>query len=343
MSSIKKAIVARQILGERFGVAPKAPRATAFAPANIALCKYWGKRDEDLNLPVTASLSVSLGTLGTETTVSLASGPKDEISLNGHPVADDAPFARALTAYLALFRPTPALHLRVETKNTVPTAAGMASSASGYAALILALNSFFGWELTLPQLSILARIGSGSACRSVYTGFVEWSVGAAADGMDSYAIPFPGTWPALRLGVIKLSEKQKEISSRDAMKRTRLTSPLYGSWPDKVARDMAIIKESIAARAFESLGRAAESNALAMHATGLGAWPPVLFWLPESLATMRNIWALREDGLPLYFTMDAGPNVKLLFTAEHEAAVRTAFPSVELVAPFSVNHDQRQP
>lgn len=335
MRSIKKADVAGLILGDRRGRMPVKYCATAFASANIALCKYWGKRNEELNLPITSSLSVSLGPLGTETNVCLSPRPTDEVVLNGQPVPVRSKFAKSLTSYLDLFRPSPTVFFRVETRNTVPTAAGMASSASGFAALILALNELFGWDLALKHLSILARLGSGSACRSVLKGFVEWAAGADEDGMDCYAEQVPGTWPDLRIGVLKISEEEKDISSRQAMKRTRRTSSLYESWPIKVAHDLSLIKEAIESRDFELLGRTAESNALAMHATGLAAWPPVLFWHPESVAAMHQIWALREKGLPLFFTMDAGPNIKLLFTADQTADVQQAFPSLEVVTPFN--------
>ena len=335
MASLRKADVVRMILGER----PRLPRQAegrAFAPSNIALCKYWGKRNEELNLPITSSLSVSLGNLGTTTTLSVAgAGTADDIRLNGAPVPPRHKFARNVTAFLDLFRPTPTLFYRVDTTNTIPTAAGLASSASGFAALTLALNKLGQWKLPAPHLSILARLGSGSAARSVYPGFVEWNAGAQEDGMDSYASPLPATWPDLRLGLIKISIEEKPVSSRQAMKRTRRTSALYEAWPVKVAHDLALVKEAIAARDFPALGQAAESNALAMHATGLGAWPPVLFWRPETVSVLHRVWALREKGLNLYLTMDAGPNVKLLFLASHADLVRRHFPEVEVVAPFA--------
>ncbi|MCO5044538.1 MAG: diphosphomevalonate decarboxylase [Verrucomicrobia bacterium] len=335
MSSLRKIDVVTPLLGEKRGQMPVKYCASAFAPSNIALCKYWGKRNEELNLPITPSLSISLGKLGTTTSVCLSPEPRDIVTLNNREMPATTKFAKALATFLDLFRPSPTVFFRVDTQNTVPTAAGMASSASGFAALVLALDDLFGWALSTKNLSILARLGSGSACRSVLRGFVEWNAGADEDGLDSYAEQVKGTWPDLRLGVLRLSELEKEISSRQAMKCTRLTSSLYEAWPIKVSHDIALIKESIETRDFELLGRTAESNALAMHATGLAAWPPVLFWLPESVATMRKIWALRKEGLPLYFTMDAGPNIKMLFTADQLDAITTEFPAVEIVEPFS--------
>ncbi|MCS6770608.1 MAG: diphosphomevalonate decarboxylase, partial [Kiritimatiellae bacterium] len=229
----------------------------------------------------------------------------------------------------------PTVFFRVETRNSIPTAAGLASSASGFAALALALNDFFGWDLPHNHLSILARLGSGSACRSIFLGFVEWEAGADEDGMDSFAVPLSTQWPELRIGVLTISEDQKAISSREAMKRTRRTSSLYESWPVKVAHDLALIKEAIEGRNFELLGQTAESNALAMHATALAAWPPILFWHPRTVSIIHDIWALRENGLPIYFTIDAGPNIKLLFPQTIENEVRNVFPDATVIAPFS--------
>jgi diphosphomevalonate decarboxylase len=168
----------------------------------------------------------------------------------------------------------------------------------------------------------------------VFSGFVEWRVGAEASGMDSHAVPMEETWPDLRLGLVRVSDAPKSISSRRGMKRTRRTSALYEAWPVKVAHDMVMIKDAIAKGDFDQLGQVSESNALSMHATAIGAWPPVLYWLPESVAAMHKVWALRDDGMDLYFTMDAGPNVKLLFLAEDRAKVEQAFPGVDVVAPF---------
>jgi|APTNR8051073442_1049403.scaffolds.fasta_scaffold00006_122 diphosphomevalonate decarboxylase len=335
MRALRKADVVGLVLG-KLSCMPQQAEGRAFAPSNIALCKYWGKRNEELNLPITSSLSVSLGHLGTTTLITMRSGGvADEILLNGAAVPTRQAFARGVTGFLNLFRPNPSMFYRVETVNTVPTAAGLASSASGFAALTLAVDQLCRWKLTSRQLSILARLGSGSAARSVYRGFVEWKAGANENGMDSFAVPVRGAWPELRLGLVKVSTAEKAISSREAMKRTRLTSAFYEAWPVKVAHDLLIIKEAIAMRDFKTLGQTTESNALAMHATGLAAWPPVLFWLPESVAVMHRIWALREAGLALFFTMDAGPNVKLLFLAADTPAVQQHFPGVEIVTPFA--------
>lgn len=314
----------------------ESPRGEAFAPANIALCKYWGKRDEELNLPMISSLSISLGKLGSEVKLARTSGA-DQVSLNGKVQARDTSFFQRATAFLDLFRPSPDYFFHLEAHNTIPTAAGFASSASGFAAVVLALNELFGWKLGRRELSILARLGSGSACRSLYDGFVQWQAGQAEDGMDSFALPIDAVWPELRVGLLVISDEQKKVGSRAGMKQTVETSFLYKAWPRQVEHDLAALQDAIRTRDFARLGQTAESNALAMHATMIATVPPVLYWKPESVAAMNKIWKLRAAGLPLYFTMDAGPNLKLLFTAAHEKDVHQNIPDLQVVAPFALS------
>ncbi len=304
-------------------------RGRGHAPVNIALCKYWGKRDKELNLPVTSSLSMSMTGLGATTEIRPCAGTHDRITLNGQEVDPSQAFASRLSAYLHLFRPT-GISFEVDTTSDVPVGAGLASSAAGFAAIVLALNDLFGWELDPPSLSILARLGSGSACRSIHSGFVEWQAGERADGMDSYATPLSEEWPELMIGWLPLSTDEKPISSREAMLRTVETSRLYTAWPEQVANDLAIIKQAITDHSLEALGPAVESNALAMHATMWAAWPPVNYWLPETLAVLQQVWKLRAEGLALYFTMDAGPNVKLIYQKQDQPTIRQAFPEIHI-------------
>lgn len=308
--------------------------AVAYAPANIALVKYWGKRDEALNLPVTGSLSISLGPLGSHVELLRSDAAADGVWLNGKKLAAESSFARRASAFLDLFRPAADFHFELKARNTVPTAAGFASSASGFAALAKAADGLFGWGLSTRELSILARLGSGSAARSLENGFVEWQAGTAADGMDSYAERLAAEWPELRVGAVVLCADEKPVGSREGMRRSVETCEFYREWPGRVAKDLAELKGAIAQKDFAALGAVAEANALAMHALMAATRPPIVYALPETVAAMRKIWAVRAEGLPLWFTMDAGPNVKLLFEAKDEARVREAFPGVEVVAPF---------
>ena len=309
--------------------------ATAYAPANIALAKYWGKRDEALNLPVTGSLSISLGPLGSHVELARGTGAADAVRLNGKPLPADSSFARRASAFLDLFRPAKDFVFDLKARNTVPTAAGFASSASGFAALAKAADGLFGWGLSTRELSILARLGSGSAARSLEDGFVEWHAGTAPDGMDSYAERLDAEWPELRVGAVVLCADEKPVGSREGMKRSVETCEFYREWPGRVAKDLAALKAAIAKKDFAALGETAEANALAMHALMAATRPPIVYALPETVAALRKIWAAREAGLALWFTMDAGPNVKLLFEAKDETRVRETFPGIEIVGPFA--------
>lgn len=331
---MKKADVVKLLLGERADLPPRHCVGKAYAPSNIALCKYWGKRNVELNLPVTSSLSISLASHGASVQLSADDGAEDIICLNGKPLAPTEKFSLRLIDFLQLFRPAQSPRLRIDIETNIPIAAGLASSACGFASLVKALDALYGWELSLNELSILARIGSGSASRSLWHGFVEWHQGDRDDGMDSQAEWLPFEWPELRIGLCILSEQEKNIGSREAMQRTVLTSSLYSAWPSKVSQDMALLKQAIKDRDFTLLGCTAESNALTMHATMLGAWPPVYYALPETVRLMQQIWRCRNEGLPLYFTQDAGPNLKLLFLSRDQAAIEKQFPHIKVIAPF---------
>lgn len=316
-------------------IVPKKEIGTAFAPTNIALCKYWGKRDIELNLPVTGSLSISLGSLGACTTVCLGDGVKDQVTLNQQLMADDTVFTRRVVEFLDLVRPTQNAVFNVMTQTNIPVAAGVASSACGFAALVMALADLFAWDLTKQELSVIARMGSGSACRSLWHGFVEWQVGTQADGMDSYAYPLDYNWPELRVGIILLDATQKQHSSRDAMQACVNTSPFYGLWPKTVAHAIEETHAALTSKDFWSLGSVAEANALAMHALMLSTTPAIIYSQAATLDCMNRVWRARADGLNVFFTQDAGPNLKLLFLSKDEAKVRELFTSMQVVAPFS--------
>ena len=307
-------------------------RATAIAHVNIALSKYWGKRDRELNLPMTNSLSLSV-TPKTCTTVSSES-EHDVIILNGEYLKNTSPLFQRIWHFLEIIRPHPAFFFRIETDNDWPTAAGVASSASGFAALTLALDMFFRWSLPRKELSMIARLGSGSAARSCFCGFVEWHAGNHPD--ESFAEVLPDRWDTLRLGLLlaDASTEQKKISSSDAMEHTTRTSILHKTWPKQVEHDLFEIRQAIREQDFDRLGIAAERNALCMHATMLSASPSILYWRPETISHLKNVWRLRDQGLPIYATIDAGPHVKVLFEEPHTEAVRSAFLDIDIVAPI---------
>lgn len=315
-------------------LSPAKPVGHGLAPVNIALSKYWGKRDVTLNLPMNGSVSISLPGLGTETTLKLAEQKQDRIQLNGDLLAKDNQFAVRLSAFLNYFRDEDTF-FDIDTINTVPTAAGLASSASGYAALVLALDDFFGWQLSPEKLSLLARLGSGSASRSLYPGFAIWHKGQQEDGMDSFAEAIDIQWPEFSVGLVKVNIGQKSMSSTTGMQNTVETCDLYKAWPEQAGKDMQQVLNAIQAKDFELLGKTAEHNALSMHATMMATWPPIVYWQPESLAAMQTVWKLRSEGVQVYFTMDAGPNLKLLFPETEKPAIEQAFPDISIIKPFS--------
>ncbi len=305
---------------------PKKSVASSWAPINIALCKYWGKRDQELNLPTASSLSVTLSK-GTRTTISCCSD-EDLIFLNDKKIRSDDPFAQRLFRFLSFFRKDPSIFFSIHTENEVPTKAGLASSASGFAAAVLALNDLFEWDLKSKDLSLLARIGSGSACRSVDQGFMLWHRGDMEDGMDSFAERLNLTWPELRVGVVLVSSEQKDVGSKEGMERTQTTSSLYPLWPQLVEQDITHMLQAVEDRDFSRFGKIIESNALSMHATMLSAWPPLCYWTEKTLNSLKKIWNCRKEGLDIYATMDAGPNIKLFYLTKDEHHVLNQFPDL---------------
>jgi diphosphomevalonate decarboxylase len=301
---------------------------SAFAPTNIALIKYWGKRNQELNLPITNSLSFALP-VGTTTSLS-SHQDHDVVTLNGTLQGHDSAFTKRLVNFVNKFRPHNSF-LKIDTVNQIPTAAGLASSASGFAALTLAMNELFNWKRSPHELSIIARQGSGSACRSLFSGFVEWHKGSQDNGEDSFAEPLNILWPEFKMGLWIFSEKEKPIDSRKAMQQTVATSPLFSAWPEIVASDLAKMRQALIEHNFSQVGEIAEHNALSMHAMMMGATPPILYWLKESVEAMHQVWRLRKTGVEVYFTMDAGPNLKLIYLEETKPLLQRLLPHANLI------------
>lgn len=295
-------------------------KISVWAPSNIALIKYWGKRDEDLILPHTSSLSMTLSGLGTETSVEAAD--QDQFVLDE--VVYDIKTSEASRVFyiVDLIRDQFSLseNLRIETKNNFPTAAGLASSASGFAALVFALNEFFSLRLSFEGMSRIARQGSGSASRSFWGGFVKWERGEKEDGSDSVGRQLFAAdhWPELHMILNVLSEKKKPVSSREGMRRSVETSKLYKSeWLPKNEDRVDLAEKAIQEKDFSALGRLVEENALLMHATMEDASPSFSYLAPESRKLIERVQKMRSEGIEGYVTMDAGPQVKVLCLQEN--------------------------
>jgi len=312
----------------------------AIAHSNIALVKYWGKRvdvDPRLNLPAVGSLSMTLDGLWTQTKLQPTTG-SDRFVLGGTVQTGSA--AAKVWAHLDRLwahghggaRPA----CVVDSSNHFPTAAGLASSASGFAALTVAAASAFELRATPTELSRWARMGSGSAARSIFGGFVRLHRGERADGEDCYAEPISTgepPWP-LALVVVQTALGAKSVGSTEGMERSRTTAPYYGPWVETSAQDLADAEAAIQRRDLAALGAIVEHSCFKMHACMMASRPPIVYWKPPTLAVIARVGELREAGVPGYVTIDAGPHVKVLCEPDRAAAIAQAcedVPGVEAV------------
>lgn len=295
-------------------------KATAVSCSNIALIKYWGNRDQRLRLPSNPSLSMNLAGLETRTTVQFSTSlSADEVVIGG--VAQAGTARARVVEHLNLIRLCAQFegYARVESHNNFPAGAGLASSASAFAALTLAAAAAVGLASSEAQLSALARRGSGSACRSVPGGFVEWQMGTG--DRDSYAISIapPEHW-ALADVIALLSTAHKATGSTEGHALAE-TSPLQAARVADAAERLARCKAALLARDFAALAEVVELDAILMHAVMMTSTPPLYYWEPLTLAVMQAVRDWRAAGLPVCFTIDAGPNVHCLTPAEHAGEV----------------------
>jgi diphosphomevalonate decarboxylase len=306
---------------------------TAAASPSLALIKYWGKLAHGTNLPATSSLAVTLDGLRTTTRVTEADASPagveaDEIIVGNRRQALE-PYRLVLEHFRTLSGRS--ARVRVESENSFPTAAGIASSSSGFAALVTALDAYHETGLDPRQLSAAARLGSGSAARAVYGGFTGWRAGA-----EHAEQLFPAEhWPDLRVLVVVLNTGTKPLSSRAGMTRARDTSPVYAAWCEEstVLFDRGL--RALRDRDLESLGEAMRESYLLMFSTMFTSRPAFIYWHPESVAVIHAAEAMRRAGLPVWETMDAGPQVKLVTLERHAAEVehriRDAAPNARIL------------
>ncbi|MBN2082732.1 diphosphomevalonate decarboxylase [bacterium] len=282
-------------------------QVTARAWANIALCKYWGKLGPD-NAPATPSLSLALDGLATTTSVTAINRQQDVVLLDGQPAAGAA--RRRVLEFVDRWRTYTLVsgHFRIESHNDFPTAAGLASSASAYAALTVALAGHAVAELPTGALSRLARMGSGSAARSITGGLS--ALGAGRDPAAQLLAPAGEVPWGMVVAVVEAPAK--EISSREGMELSRRTSPFYRAW---VLTDRYHYRELAGALKSWDLaktGELMEENMLAMHACMLTTQPALIYWSPATLAVLHALREWRRKGLNAWATIDAGAHVALL-------------------------------
>jgi diphosphomevalonate decarboxylase len=298
-------------------------QAVGRANANVALAKYWGKRNEALNLPCTGSIAITLSGLTTTARVRFDEELKeDRIVMNGR---DGEPrVSQRIRTFLDLARRRAGASISAEVRleSTFPFAAGLASSASTFAALTVATTHALGLSLSPKDLSVLARRGSGSASRSIHGGYTEWLPGSRSDGTDSYAIQLapPEHWD-LAIVIVITTDEPKRVGSREGMARTVNGSPFFRAWQQSHEVDLKAVRQGILDRNLELLGSAAERNCLKMHAAAMAGEPPLIYWNPATLAVIHKVVDLRNEKVEAYFTIDAGPQVKVLCGAADSRTV----------------------
>mgnify|MGYP000403933906 CR=1 FL=1 len=294
-------------------------QATARAQPNIALVKYWGKRDSDRNLPAVDSLSLTLADLHTDMQVRFEDGlAHDELTLNAKPRPDlGARVSRCLDRVAGPGRS----RARIDSHSNFPVGAGLASSASSFAALVVAGAAAAGRKASREELARLAGAESGSAARSLYGGIVE--LVNRDDTIDVGMLCSVDDWD-LRVVVAVTDAGPKPVASGDAMELSRRTSPFYGRWIDEQPADMAAARAALTARDLDALGEVAEHNCLKMHSVMWASRPAMVYWNAATVNCLQTVRDLRRGGHGVFFTIDAGPQVKAICTPDHEDAVAAA-------------------
>ena len=305
-------------------------KATATAGSNIAFIKYWGNHDEELRLPMNGSISMTLDSAATTTTVEFDSAlPTDQFTLN---VSQANPPATARVArHLDHFRTLAHTDYKatITSSNSFPTGAGIASSASGFAALTLAASSALGLDLDSAELGRLARLGSGSACRSIDGGFVEWRRGRKHE--DSFAAPIAPAdhWDLVDIIAIVSNEHKAHGSSTGHS--LAHTSPFYQARLESIDESLDRVRVAILEKDFDTLGEQIEAEAIELHVTAMTSTPSVMYWQAGTLNVIHALreWRVEDPYLAGYFTIDAGANVHIIAESESAPALLERLEAVE--------------
>ena len=287
-------------------------KATAIAPSNIAFIKYWGKKNEESRLPSNGSISVNLSNLLTTTTVEFSPTLKKDIVIYNKKQITEGRTQKRVIKHLDRIRNLAKCDYKAKTVTITnfPDATGLASSASGYAALTMAASSAAGLKLSQKQLSILARVASGSACRSIPDGYVEWFEGNADETSYAKSI-FSFNYWKIAIVVIIVDREKKEVSSTLGQKFVS-SNPFFSIRRSHIKEKLVSVKRLIKERKFSEFGQLVEKEALELHAIALTSTPPIIYWQPGTVELMKLVNAWRKEDLEVYFTIDAGPNLFLI-------------------------------
>lgn len=315
-------------------------KATAKAPANIAFIKYWGKINEDLRLPANSSVSMNLSNASTTTSVEFDTKYTQDNLVINNKVADTGEIKR-VSEHLDRIRKKARIgtFARVISKNNFPKGAGIASSASGFAALTLAASKAAGLNLSKRELSILARLGSGSACRSIPDGFVEWKKASSSEGSFAYSL-FPANYWDIRDLIAIVGETSKKVGSPEGHALAQ-SSPFYRRRILGMEKKVKLLKSVLKREKFTEFGELLEEEAINMHLVMMSSIPPLFYWLPETLEIILNIRGWRENGLECYFTIDAGPNVHVICKGKDANKIKSRLIALKGVKRVLVNRPAR--
>lgn len=303
-------------------------KATAIAPSNIAFVKYWGNADPRHNIPYNNSISMNLSGARTRTTVEFDPALSiDMLSIDGAPATEKA--RRRASHHLDRIRQLrdSQVYARIVSQNNFPMGTGIASSASAFAALTLAATAALGLEPGQLQLTELARLGSGSAARSIPDGFVELKAGGGNVSSFAYTLYGPNHWD-LRDVVVVVSREAKPVGSTEGHTAAE-TSDHFATRLVGLPERVKLVRQAIRGRDIRALGTAAEADAISLHVVAMTSRPPIYYWEPGTMRLIHAVLGWRRDGLPVYFTLDAGPNVHLICEAQHEAELLAALAEVE--------------
>jgi diphosphomevalonate decarboxylase len=315
----------------------KTAKATATAHPNIALIKYWGDFDSNLHIPVNGSISMNLRELFTRTSVSF--DPylgHDQFTLDGRQVSGSG--LERVSSLLERVRQMAGITISasVESHNNFPTGSGVASSASGFAALSLAASKATGLDLDEKSLSRLARTGSGSACRSILKGFVEWQAGSSDQESYAYSIAPPEHWDLVDC-IVLVSQDEKPFSSSLGHTLAQ-TSLLQSVRVADAPRRLRICRNAIFNSDFDALANVVELDSNLMHAVMLTSSPSLLYWHPNTVTIMQAVQSWHKAGLPVCYTIDAGPNVHVLCPGDVSGEVAERLKQLSGVVKVLVTH-----
>lgn len=311
-------------------------KATAQAPSNIAFIKYWGRKNETLRLPTNGSLSMNLSNLLTTTTVEFSPTLKEDsvlidkqnIEREGKRVSEHLDRIRALAGIN--------IKAKVVSSNSFPSGTGLSSSASGFAALTVAAVTAAGLSFSEKELAILARQGSGSACRSIPDGFVEWTDGDTSETSYAYSVHPPEYWDIVDI-VVVVSQEKKDVPTSEGQTRVG-TSPFALLRQDHMAEKLRLAKNFMSQKNFVAFGELLEREALEMHAVMLTSYPPLIYWTPGTLRLMKMITQWRASGIEVYFTINTGQDVHLICQQKNQEKVTTLLHELDFVKEIIGNY-----